>query len=317
MPFFSIIVPVYNSSQYLHRCIDSILNQTYKDFECILVNDGSTDNSGLICDEYAQKDIRVRVFHKENGGVSSARNKGIRESCGKYIVFVDSDDYIWPERLERVANVTLEKPDMVLESYSIPTDKLHKIKEIEEQDFQYVNNTCVIWTSIYKNAIIQENKIYYDESIWHGEDSLFILEYFYHCSTIAYLDGYGYVYEKGHENGLSIKFQSWEKEFYVFTKIKEARQKIINKLTQNSKSLFMNLGEIIRIIKAMYFESNSLCLSNRIKNLKKLRKELNSNEAIDCKRINSNYLIYFLFKYNLYILLDCFMVYFWSYRNKK
>ncbi|MBA1325633.1 glycosyltransferase [Enterococcus faecium] len=90
----SIIVPVYKVEKYLRKCVDSILAQTFTDFEVILVDDGSPDNSGKICDEYAEKDNRVRVIHKENGGLSSARNAGIDVARGKYLGFVDSDDYI-------------------------------------------------------------------------------------------------------------------------------------------------------------------------------------------------------------------------------
>ena len=90
----SIIVPVYKVEQYLARCIDSILAQTYKDWELLLIDDGSPDRSGFICDEYATKDPRIRVFHKENGGVSSARNIGIESSHGEWIYFLDSDDYV-------------------------------------------------------------------------------------------------------------------------------------------------------------------------------------------------------------------------------
>ena len=90
----SVIVPVYNSEQTLNRCIDSILGQTYRNFELFLINDGSKDRSGEICDEYARKDSRVKVFHKENGGVSSARNVGLDNASGEWITFVDSDDRI-------------------------------------------------------------------------------------------------------------------------------------------------------------------------------------------------------------------------------
>lgn len=85
MPKISVIVPVYNTEKYLHRCVDSILAQTFTDFELLLIDDGSTDSSGAICDEYAQKDSRVRVFHKENGGASSARNLGLDNATGEWI----------------------------------------------------------------------------------------------------------------------------------------------------------------------------------------------------------------------------------------
>ena len=92
----SVIVPVYNSEKYLHRCIDGILAQNYTDFDLLLIDDGSTDNSGNICDEYEIRDGRIRVFHQENGGVSSARNLGLDNARGKYVMFVDSDDYMLP-----------------------------------------------------------------------------------------------------------------------------------------------------------------------------------------------------------------------------
>lgn len=99
-PIISIIVPVYNGDKYLSRCVDSILNQTFHDWELLLVDDGSTDKSGEICDEYATKDDRIRGLHKSNGGVSSARNYGIRHSCGKWLTFIDIDDYVQDSFLE-------------------------------------------------------------------------------------------------------------------------------------------------------------------------------------------------------------------------
>ena len=100
MPLVSIIVPVYKAEQWLHRCVDSILAQTMTDFELLLIDDGSPDKSGEICDEYAAKDNRVRVFHKENGGVSSARNLGLDNAVGDFVMFVDSDDWIVSDCLE-------------------------------------------------------------------------------------------------------------------------------------------------------------------------------------------------------------------------
>jgi len=102
----SVIVPVYNVEQYLSRCVDSILGQTFSDLEVILINDGSRDTSGSICDSYAAKDSRVRVIHKKNGGLSSARNAGIDAAAGEYLTFVDSDDWIEPEMYETMLSLT-------------------------------------------------------------------------------------------------------------------------------------------------------------------------------------------------------------------
>lgn len=101
----SVIVPVYKAEKYLKKCLDSIINQTYKDLEIILIDDGSPDNSGTICDEYAKKDKRIKVIHKENGGDSSARNVGLKEATGKYITTIDSDDWIEIDAYEKMLNV--------------------------------------------------------------------------------------------------------------------------------------------------------------------------------------------------------------------
>ena len=116
----SIIIPVYNVEKYLRKCLDSIINQTYKKLEIILIDDGSTDNSGKICEEYAKKDDRIIVIHKENAGVSSARNRGIELANGKYIGFIDSDDWIEENMYETLYQNLLQfDVDISMCNYSI------------------------------------------------------------------------------------------------------------------------------------------------------------------------------------------------------
>ena len=107
-PSISIIVPVYNIEEYLPRCIESILRQTYTNLQLVLVDDGSKDRSGALCDEYAKKDSRILVVHKENGGSSSARNRGIEVATGEYLGFVDSDDYVEPDMYGKMVTAILE-----------------------------------------------------------------------------------------------------------------------------------------------------------------------------------------------------------------
>lgn len=131
MPFLSIIVPVYNVEPYLSECLDSILGQTFTDFEVLLIDDGSTDGSSALCDNYAKKDGRIRCFHKENGGHMSARQTGFRQATGKYIAFVDSDDWIDPAMYNRMCRCAVESdPDIVCCNYTAVTPK----KRIERQD---------------------------------------------------------------------------------------------------------------------------------------------------------------------------------------
>ena len=144
MPKVSIIVPVYNTEKYLARCIDSILAQTFTDFELILVNDGSKDNSGKICDEYAQKDSRIVVIHKENGGVSSARNKGIDVAQGEWISFVDSDDWISSDFL---SSFTYDADLMICGIELFGTKHSQQIP-----DSQHLQNTTEIYTWLASNC---------------------------------------------------------------------------------------------------------------------------------------------------------------------
>ena len=112
MILVSIIVPVYNVEKYLERCIDSLVNQTLKDIEIILVDDGSTDDSGNICDKYAKKDKRIKVIHKENGGLSDARNIGLSIANGRYLQFVDSDDFIHKQMIEILYNTIINNNEV-------------------------------------------------------------------------------------------------------------------------------------------------------------------------------------------------------------
>lgn len=114
----------------MKRCIDSILSQSYGNFELLLVDDGSTDDSGVICDEYLVKDNRIKVFHKKNGGVSSARNKGIDVARRKYIVFVDIDDYILSDRLLQIFKLSDNNPDFIVEYYAAPENYKYNCKKL-------------------------------------------------------------------------------------------------------------------------------------------------------------------------------------------
>ena len=137
MPLFSIIIPVYNVEKYLNKCVDSVLNQTFTDFEVILVDDGSTDNCPAICDSYAEKDKRVKVIHKPNGGLINARKSGLEIADGNYIGFVDSDDWIEPEMYELFANMIKKySPDMVLSDFYFDNgNELTNSIQLFEQEF--------------------------------------------------------------------------------------------------------------------------------------------------------------------------------------
>jgi glycosyltransferase involved in cell wall biosynthesis len=172
VPKISIIVPVYKVEQYLKRCVNSILAQTYKDFELILVNDGTPDNCGVICDYFAEQDKRIRVVHKENGGLSSARNAGIEVAEGEYIGFVDSDDWITNDMFEYLLNL-IEEYDCDVSSVSYVLSKGEEyLKQSKIEVKCYVGNEILrnylfegmskriadfpVWNKLYKRHLFNE-----------------------------------------------------------------------------------------------------------------------------------------------------------------
>ena len=180
-PKISIIVPVYNVEQYLPRCIDSILAQTFTDFEVLLVDDGSKDRSGAICDEYAAKDKRVKTFHKENGGVSSARNLGLDVAKGEWVSFIDADDYISNDFYADILNYN--SSDVIQKSFTIVTSAertnvvnvvLQKLASKNEIDTFFVRKrNNALWDKIIKREVI--GNVRFDNKISIGEDFIFFL----------------------------------------------------------------------------------------------------------------------------------------------
>lgn len=182
MPLISVIVPVYKVEKYIHKCVDSILSQTFTDFELFLVDDGSPDNCGKICDEYAEKDNRIIVIHKENGGLSDARNVAIDKANGDYLTFIDSDDYVSDNHLETLYNALIEtNSDISISNITSFDDEefddnLYKpTTEIKTLDgkgvFSTINrpNACA---KLYKKTIYSDirfpvGRLYEDVFVWH------------------------------------------------------------------------------------------------------------------------------------------------------
>lgn len=185
MLFFSIIVPVYNVETYLKRCLDNLKNQTYNNFEVLLIDDGSTDKSGLICDEYSSRDKRFKVYHKENEGVSSARNLGISEASGDYITFVDSDDWIDITYLSFVTELLEEaNPDLLVNSFNRADDKSIKYIDLSSKNRKHFSGYEALYEMCVGNYFGWEpvarfyktnklNNVRFDEKIKYGEDLLF------------------------------------------------------------------------------------------------------------------------------------------------
>ncbi len=213
----SIIVPIYDVEKYLHQCIDSILNQTYTDFECILVDDGSPDRCGEICDEYAKKDKRVIVIHQKNSGVSDARNAGIDIAQGKYIYFVDSDDYLDQELLYTTVNKMEKNSADVLcfnfrmvntNNEVIGGSRYPQRRYSISSETEYIELLCkdiakIGWspcTRLFRTDLIKKSGVgFYDRSEIFAEDLLFFMLILVHAKNIQVIDEvlYNYVEREG------------------------------------------------------------------------------------------------------------------------
>ena len=190
----SIIVPVYNAQNCLERCLMSIIRQSYPQWELILVDDGSEDDSLEICKRYSNKDSRIRVIHTENCGVSSARNTGMDNAHGEYITFVDADDRIHPDFLSECLS---DKEDLIVTNYKRPSkiDSLHYKENLPELVFQQ-RGVRPVWGKMFVRRIIEDHHIRFDTNIRFAEDTIFVLQYCLHIKTIAYVFLRLYFYER-------------------------------------------------------------------------------------------------------------------------
>lgn len=218
MPKVSIIVPVYNEEKHLSRCIDSVLTQTFSELELLLIDDGSTDSSGAICDEYAQKDSRVRVFHKENGGVSKARNLGISKANAEWIMFLDSDDYLMKNGVEILIDLALSTQTQIstanfyFENVDRRTFCTGIRSGIVSNNFRawYFESICLrAGAALYYHSIIDDSL--YNESLSRYEDAsgVFTLLRRY---KVSYTNKCVMVYSLD-DKGLSNKCNDKDKDF--------------------------------------------------------------------------------------------------------
>lgn len=221
----SIIVPVYNSEKYLKRCLDSIINQTYSNLEIILINDGSTDSSKSICEEYCKKDIRIKMYSQENCGPSSARNIGIKKASGEYIMFVDSDDKLETNILEKLA-LFIPKYDIVICNYNIVAEdriKMVRNKIYYNEDFLNFVIINMLWGPVCKLIKKRVIKTYFNQKYKIGEDLLFWYENSKNIKSFKYLDERLYAYYQNQDSLMNKQIIKQEHilSFDIFNKIIE------------------------------------------------------------------------------------------------
>ena len=228
-PTISVIVPIYNAAAFLHHCIDSITQQSFRDFELILVDDGSKDKSGEICDEYVLKDKRIQVVHQQNGGVSKARNTGLAHATGEFVAFVDADDNISPHYLEDLLRHSSH--DLVIGGYTMtPSGRIitidsHSYSEKELPLFlqSHIHRLyfTVPWGKLYKRAPILEHHILFDTHIRLAEDLIFNLQYLKYCQSVCTVSAPSYIYNEGSSPADEKYNMATEELVYVLDRCKE------------------------------------------------------------------------------------------------
>lgn len=320
MPKLSVIIPVYNAEEHLQKCIDSVLKQTESDIEIILVNDGSKDKSGEICDGFTQKDNRIRIIHQENQGVSAARNNALAVATGDFIGFVDSDDYIHPQMFEKMLNNAEEsKSDIamcdVLTVYDNGKTESDTITQLPEDstliktDFTpnlLLETAGSVCRCIYKNALIKSKQIKFPQGIKFSEDRIFNILSFGFANKISYIKEplyYRYV-------NLKSAVHRFHKDYFeAYKKAKAETENAIKTAWDNEPeyqkaylSQFI-IGSLMAI-NNYYYKTSPLSSKERKEAVKKLCNDSILCEAIEAKSnmrlqekwiINKNYNLLILY----------------------
>ena len=306
MPKISVITPVYKVENYLKKCIDSILNQTFTDFELFIVDDGSPDSCGKIADEYAKQDARIRVIHKENGGAQSARNAGIECASGKYLYFPDSDDWLEKEYLQELYDVA-EKTNaqMIVSGYtmeyyennfaqtyvvSTPEKEFANQMEVRTNLHNYFNNMmmAVPWNKLYRASFIKENKLRFPNVKW--DDLHFNMDVIMEIERVAISSSSGYHFFRSRQGSeTTMVFDGM-----LYTKRREQFEHIM-KVYRHWK---IKDSEILSIIYGYYVARLIQCIQEiAISNTKNKRKMVSqilnddlSQDAIQYGKIDSKLL---------------------------
>lgn len=280
-PLISIIVPVYNAEKTLNRCVDSILSQTFLDWELLLINDGSTDQSGELCDEYAAKDQRIKVVHKKNGGVSSARNVGLDHAKGEWITFCDSDDFVYPNWLKNYVDNISDGIDLICQAFECDKSLVHEFKD--KKIFGVTYKGCIqdgvllldknhilgyLWIKLFKRSIVDFYKLRFDVRFNYWEDQEFCFRYFSHIKNMVCTEKVGYYY---YVPDWTYKYEKSNNMFYIYQSLYESSMKIYGGKINNLITYFLDCW--IEVILFLYREKYPC----RKKYLVELRKQVGKN----------------------------------------
>lgn len=324
MPKISIIIPIYNKKAYINKCLDSILDQIYENFEVILINDGSTDGSAEICNDYKERDERIKVIHIEKSGVSNARNIGLDVAKGEYIQFVDSDDYLHKEMLsEEIKIIKEHNPDITISGISKVNHKEELIREVLPRLKGIKNRTEMLEdfareqfeTGIYgcisnkliKRSIIENVSLRFNNKINLAEDLDFYLTLYDNISSIFFMSKSYYFYLQNAENSSIDIYKNNDYMIQIEIALKEKKLLISNKSLNINNKKYVELVITNFVICYIYenFSLNFDKFRNYLKNI------YQNNDILDSLQFNNNFIfkncILYLLKYKsqylVYIIL--------------
>jgi len=328
MDLISVIVPIYNAEKTLNMCISSILNQEYKNIQILLINDGSSDESLNICNNFKENHENIKVISINNSGVSIARNIGIKNSDGKYIAFVDSDDFIDNKMLIKLySNIINEDSDISLCGYKLIVEN-KGINCFFENDLTIEDNNIVnkliprfiginnkegktiniyfgcIWRCLFTKALIFDNNLNFNEKLKCCEDLIFLLNYLFYCKRVSFVNEclYNYFSNSNNQNYLDLdKFKEIYKSHNEIEKLfKEKNISEINKTNLSYRIIYGFCGEIKN--QSIYQKSKNIFLINKILRKKSINYNIKEflNE-IKCNKVNFVY--YICMKINSYLLI--------------
>ncbi len=242
----SIIIPIYNADKYLSRCVDSILKQTYPHFELLLIDDGSTDKSASICEQYARQDARISVVHQANAGVSVARNAGLKKAQGEYVTFIDADDTVSPTYLSdflpcstdlAIQGALLKEKHKPISYRKFTSSYTADGEELKRAfvDAELTDNTKGPYTKLYKSEIISKYNLSFNPQYTYGEDHLFVLSFIKHCHTIAIIDKCNYTYFLQNKNSITNSHLPYKGLSAYAREAYQSRQELIAQLGVEQK----------------------------------------------------------------------------------
>lgn len=278
-PLISVIVPVYNVEQYLPSCLDSILGSTYTNWECLLVDDGSTDRSGIICDRYAASDARFRVFHKENGGVSSARNKALENMNGEWLMFLDSDDEILASAMQNLLTAAMNSgSDMSMGNYvsvqskgddihsnTYPTPRTMSFEDVLTLFFVYPRGRFqgYLANRIMKASVVRDNHLRFREDIYYKEDGLFLVQYLlYSKKDVPFITDVTYLYKIREGSAMMAASRRYNRKYLTNL---DARIAILNEIERHAP-----IDSLVKLAKESVLKVVHIIMRKRPDNIREL-----------------------------------------------